>query len=888
MKKRYLILIMLCFILFIVSVGGISATEDVNQAITEDTGNLVVSQSDGEITGSADNGTFTVLQKKINEASEGSVINLENDYAYDLGFSADGITINKELTINGNGYAIDASGQSRIFNIASDNVILTDITFKNGNATDNGGAVCWYGADGTVNNCNFINNKALLRGGAIYWCGADGLVNNSNFTNNTARKFSGGAIQWDLNATNGTVNNCNFINNTGTQKGGAVLWCEVNGSIIGCNFINNTSINGGAIFWDTNAFNCAVNNSSFIYNTGNDGGAIYWFGAHGKMTGCNFTNNRGTNGGAISWQRTYGLLNNCNFINNTATAGGAVYWEGTNGTGINCNFTNNTAGSDGGAIYWYAYNGTVNSCNFAGNTAESDGGAVYWDGTDGTVNSCNFAGNTAESDGGAVYFADMLGNVTITADFINNTADCGGAVYFANELINVTIIGDYLNNKAASNGSALFINELASNVTISGKFINNQAISTVYINQTGSDSIVHDSVFINNDGTDIFINSGEARVLDTWFGNNATDYSNKPEAVNVDMANWLFLNATAEPNKVMLNKSSSVTFNLYSYNETSKEIGEYGASQMDIILELSQTLGELNQTAALVGDEIEYTSKHIGNATVTGKFESAYNTLSILSFTSVNGTDLFKVFRNGTQYSATFLDSEGNYLKEGTAVRFKINGVMYERKVSGDKGLAYLNINLEAGKYNITNYNTVTGEENTNTVTVISRLIENKDLIKYYRNATQYTVKVIGDDGKAVGAGETVTFNVNGVLYNRTTNESGIAKLNINLHPGKYIITAEYKNCRVSNNITVLQVLTAKDLTKKYGTPDQFVATLLDGQGKPYADQTVRFNINGVLYNRSTDGSGQAKLNINLMPGEYIITSSFNGTNVANNITVKS
>ena len=161
-------------------------------------------------------------------------------------------------------------------------------------------------------------------------------------------------------------------------------------------------------------------------------------------------------------------------------------------------------------------------------------------------------------------------------------------------------------------------------------------------------------------------------------------------------------------------------------------------------------------------------------------------------------------------------------------------------------------------------------------------------MTKYYRNASQYTVKIIGDDGKAVGAGETVTFNINGVFYARTTNATGHAKLNINLQPGDYIITAEYKNCSVSNNVTVLPVLSANNLTKKYGTKDQFVATLVDGQGKAYANQTVTFNINGVFYNRVTNSSGQAKLNINLMPGEYIITSSYNGTNIANKITVKS
>ena len=246
-----------------------------------------------------------------------------------------------------------------------------------------------------------------------------------------------------------------------------------------------------------------------------------------------------------------------------------------------------------------------------------------------------------------------------------------------------------------------------------------------------------------------------------------------------------------------------------------------------------------------------------------------------------------KIFKNDTQYYATFLDANGKYLAEGSAVRFNINGVMYDRKVTGDKGLAKLNINLQQGEYIITATNLNTTEMSSNNITVLSRIIENNDLTKFYRNASQYTVKIIGDDGKIVGAGVDVTFNVNGVLYTRQTNASGIAKLNINLPAGDYIITAECKECKVSNNIKVLPVLTAQDMVKKYGAPDQFVATLVDGQGNPYARQTVQFNINGVLYNRVTDSAGQAKLNIRLMPGQYIITSSYNGCNIANKITVQ-
>ena len=319
------------------------------------------------------------------------------------------------------------------------------------------------------------------------------------------------------------------------------------------------------------------------------------------------------------------------------------------------------------------------------------------------------------------------------------------------------------------------------------------------------------------------------------------------------------VNVTNSKGKALANKSVTITINGVTYNRTTNANGTCS-------LALNLPVGVYNVTTTVENNTV--------NSVVT-------------IFTTVNGTDVVKVFRNGTQYYATFLDGNGKYLAEGSAVRFNINGVMYDRKITGDKGLAKLNINLQQGEYIITATNLNTTEMSSNNITVLSRIIENNDLTKFYRNASQYTVKIIGDDGKVVGAGVDVTFNVNGVLYTRQTNASGIAKLNINLPAGDYIITAECKECKVSNNIKVLPVLTAQDMVKKYGAPDQFVATLVDGQGNPYARQTVQFNINGVLYNRVTDSAGQAKLNIRLMPGQYIITSSYNGCNIANKITVQ-
>ena len=83
--------------------------------------------------------------------------------------------------------------------------------------------------------------------------------------------------------------------------------------------------------------------------------------------------------------------------------------------------------------------------------------------------------------------------------------------------------------------------------------------------------------------------------------------------------------------------------------------------------------------------------------------------------------------------------------------------------------------------------------------------------------------------------------------------------------------------------------MNATDITMKYRDGTKFEANLVDGQGKPFTNQTLTFSINGVMYSRITDGSGIARLNINLMPGEYIITSMYsNGAAISNKVTIRS
>ena len=266
------------------------------------------------------------------------------------------------------------------------------------------------------------------------------------------------------------------------------------------------------------------------------------------------------------------------------------------------------------------------------------------------------------------------------------------------------------------------------------------------------------------------------------------------------------------------------------------------------------------------------------------KYAQSNDDVSVNIKPTLVGNDIVMMYKNGTRYYVSVKQNDKPIANE--KVTFNINGVFYSRTTDAN-GLASLAINLLPNNYVITAVRDSNGETISNTIEVKSLLVDNKDIEMFYRNGSRYTVKVIKSNGTAAGAGEEVTFNINGVFYIRTTDANGVAALNINLLPGDYIISAEYNGCVVGNNIKVKPVLIASDLVKKYGTSDPFEIKVLDGQGKAVAKANVGFNINGVFYNRVSGDDGIARLNINLMPGEYIITSTYGDALTSNKVSVK-
>ena len=276
-----------------------------------------------------------------------------------------------------------------------------------------------------------------------------------------------------------------------------------------------------------------------------------------------------------------------------------------------------------------------------------------------------------------------------------------------------------------------------------------------------------------------------------------------------------------------------------------------------------------------------------GNYTITTFYHytdglaTKTNNIEVLS--TILANDVVKFFRNGTQYCAKFLDGCGSPLVNASVV-FNINGVLYKKQTDG-RGMAKLNINLRPGEYILTAMHPDALMYGSN-ITVLSTILAN-DVVKFFRNGTQYCAKFLDGCGSPL-VNASVVFNINGVLYKKQTDYEGVARLNINLFPGKYILTAMHPDgLMYGYNITVLSTIHGDDIVKFFRNGTQYCAKFLDGCGSPLVNASVIFNINGVFYKKQTDDNGMARLNINLFPGEYILTAiHLNGEEKANIIKV--
>lgn len=266
------------------------------------------------------------------------------------------------------------------------------------------------------------------------------------------------------------------------------------------------------------------------------------------------------------------------------------------------------------------------------------------------------------------------------------------------------------------------------------------------------------------------------------------------------------------------------------------------------------------------------------------------NTTDVKSDVSIDIHDFEMYYKNGTKLSGKLLDNNSNPIINQT-VSININGMSYN-KITDSNGTFGMNINLDPNVYNFTvayNGSDIYNPALKNAKVTILSVIESNDLVKYYRNESQYYATFLDEKGNPIANNTAVTFNINGVFYTQYTNENGTAKLNINLNPGNYIITAMHPDgLQTGNNVFVNKTLITYDISQpcnKTGTAT-FTAEVLDGQGRPLSNASVTFLIAGKVLTKITDEKGIAFINIKAYPGVYTITTTYNGYSVGKTLEI--
>ena len=464
----------------------------------------------------------------------------------------------------------------------------------------------------------------------------------------------------------------------------------------------------------------------------------------------------------------------------------------------------------------------------------------------------------------ANYTYNGVGNQTVTATLSDgNILKLNVTFYRIDTFTNMTI-----SNNAPQTGDYITVNVVVRDKN--GKLLNGSV--NVYLNSVlkGTISLINgmgsfDVLAEKTGPCEIFVNyTGD---LDNSYSSNMTIVSVKNTQMNVSVSDS--------------DSASNVTFTVDF---------DHVANGFVFV-----TIGGVTYNATVLGKE----AKVIVPPLAVGKYDAIVSYNGVVNKTVavnispdrnpvLNISDIVMIYKDGTRMVAVLTDYKGNPIANAT-VYFSINGVTYVRTTDVN-GSASIGLNLGSGVYGASVYyngSDMYDKVSKNITVTINPTVLADDLVKMYKNATKFSAKFTDSTGKAL-VNSDVRFNINGVFYTRTTDANGVASLAINLRPGDYILTAynPVNGEQKGVTITVKSLIVQNDLTKYYLNASRFQATIYNKDGSLAVNKNVTFNINGVFYIRTTDSNGVVSLAINLRPGDYIITTIFDGLDIGNKVTV--
>ncbi|WP_067042927.1 transglutaminase domain-containing protein [Methanobrevibacter sp. YE315] len=170
----------------------------------------------------------------------------------------------------------------------------------------------------------------------------------------------------------------------------------------------------------------------------------------------------------------------------------------------------------------------------------------------------------------------------------------------------------------------------------------------------------------------------------------------------------------------------------------------------------------------------------------------------------------------------------------------------------------------------------------------ISDSIKAKDVTKYYKGSTPFSATFYDSNGNVL-ANRNVKITACGVDHTVKTNSRGIASLGIHEKPGTYQIISvnPVTGYKLTNTFKILSTISAADVSKVYADTRSFEATFVDSNGKPIANQNVKFNVNGKTYTVKTNANGLATQSLSNLPGGTFTMTSYNVDGLTKKNTIK-
>ena len=147
-------------------------------------------------------------------------------------------------------------------------------------------------------------------------------------------------------------------------------------------------------------------------------------------------------------------------------------------------------------------------------------------------------------------------------------------------------------------------------------------------------------------------------------------------------------------------------------------------------------------------------------------------------------------------------------------------------------------------------------------------------------------------------ANKPIKIGFNGVVYNRTTNASGGAKLQINLgYKGDYTFaigflgdddyTGAFEVSKIKVNLQSPKISSGDKTYKSSANKKTISATLKSSLGNPISGLVIKFTVNGKTYSAKTNSKGLASVNVSLnKKGTYNFTAKYAGNNQYSAVSV--